>query len=308
MTNSQNTIAKTRFEGASGRKRTIDALKSQKLVLGNADAAEELYERGKLAFFDPDQILMEEGDWGNDIFFILAGQIQISITGFVIGNREPGTHIGEMALIEPSQPRSATAVSTEVTVCFVVSEEDFSSVATNHPDMWRQVAKEVAARLRQRKKFIRPSNLVPHIFVACASESLPVAEAIKSSMDNSAAVLEIWTDGVFKPSQGTMESLEAKLETTDFAIAILSADDKVESRGQEQSAPRDNTIFELGLFAGAIGRTRSFFLIERDIDLKIPSDLAGITSLSFTWDENEVPDVSKSCAEIEQRILELGPR
>jgi predicted nucleotide-binding protein len=196
------------------------------------------------------------------------------------------------------------------TVGLSVSEEDFAAVAAHHPDMWRQIAKEISDRLRQRNKFIRPSNAVPLIFIACASESLPIAEAIKAYFADREVILEIWTDNVFKPSMGTMESLEAKLTSADFTIAIFSADDRVESRGTEKFAPRDNTVFELGLFAGAIGRKRSFFAVPKNsVDVKIPSDLAGITSLRFSppTEESDRPDVLEACELIEERISTLGP-
>jgi len=88
----------------------------------------------------------------------------------------------------------------EPSVGLVVSEEDFTAVASHQPVMWRQLAKEIAERLRQRRKFIRPSNPVPLMFVACASESLPVAKAIQTYFEEREVVVELWIDSVFKPS------------------------------------------------------------------------------------------------------------
>lgn len=300
-----------RFSGERGEKLIVEALKEQRIVLGNEEAAEELCARGKPICFHQGEFLATEDHWENDIIFILAGSVQITITGFKVAERGAGQHVGEMALIDPSQPRSASVIAMEPTVGLVVSEEDFSAVAAHHPDMWRQIAKEVAQRLRQRRKFIRPSNPVPFLFIACASESLSVAEAIRAYFETDrGVVVEIWTDNVFKPSKGTMESLEGKLESSDFSVAIFSADDKVESRGEEKFAPRDNTVFELGLFGGAIGRERSFFAVEKGADVKVPSDLAGITSLRFSRAEEHggAPDVGEACAQIEERIQALGPR
>lgn len=300
----------SRFSGERGQTLAIEAIKEQNVILGNVKAAEELCARGELTFFGEGEFLALEGDWSNAIVFIIAGKAQILVTGFKVAERQQGQHIGEMALIDPSQPRSASVVAVEPTVGLVVSEEDFAAVASHHPDMWRQMAKEIAGRLRQRKKFIRPSNPVPFMFVACASESLPVAKAIQAHFVERDVVVEIWTDNVFKPSKGTLESLEGKLETADFTVAIFSADDKVESRGVEKVAPRDNTVFELGLFAGAIGRDRSFFAVQKGEDIKVPSDLAGITSLRFglTKDGGGEPDIKEACGQIAERIYALGPR
>ena len=300
----------SRFSGARGKELIVETLKDQTTVFGNAAAAGELSDRGTLACFREGEILVREDDWANDIIFILAGRVEITITGFKVAERRAGQHIGEMALIDPSQPRSASVVAMEPTVGLIVSENEFAAIASDHPDMWRQIAKELADRLRQRGRFVRPSNRQPLVFVACASESLPVARAIRAHFENGRTVVELWTDSVFKPSQGTMESLEAKLSAADFCVAVFSADDRVKSRGRESVAPRDNTVFELGLFAGAIGRERSFFAVQKGRDIKIPSDLAGITSLRFALagKESAEPDVAEACAAIEERIAALGPR
>lgn len=299
-----------RFLGDRGNALVVETLIDQKTILGNSDAAKELCTLGKLIHFQENDYLIVEDDWTNDIIFILAGRVQITINGFKIAERKAGQHIGEMALIDSSQPRSGSVIAMEPTVGLMVSEKDFSVVAKHYPDMWRQIAKQIANRLRQRKKFIRPSNLIPHMFLACASESLTVAKSIQAYFKGKEVVVEVWTDNIFKPSKGTMESLEEKLFSVDFSVAIFSADDKIESRGKEKLAPRDNTVFELGLFAGAIGRERSFFAVPKGVDIKIPSDLAGITSLRFGLpkEEGAEPDVADACAQIEERILKLRPR
>lgn len=299
-----------RFAGDRGKALIVETLKDQKAIRGDLAAAEDLAARGQLHLYRRGEVMIAADDWSNAIFFILAGRVEISISGFKVAERRAGQHIGEMELIDPSQPRSASALVMEPTVALEVSEEDFVVVGSRHPDMWRQIARELADRLRERNKFIRPTNATPRMFVACAAESLPVAKAIQRHFQDSDLVVEIWADGVFKPSRGTMESLEAKLGSADFSVAIFSADDKVQSRGQEKVAPRDNTVFELGLFAGAIGRDRSFFAVPKGIDLKIPSDLAGITSLRYGLPAGEgaEPEIAEACAQIEERVMALGPR
>ena len=50
-----------------------------------------------------------------------------------------------------------------------------------------------------------------------------------------------------------------------------------ESRGKPWPVPRDNVIFELGLFMGRLGKERAILMEPRDEDVKLPSDLAGVT-------------------------------
>jgi predicted nucleotide-binding protein len=48
-----------------------------------------------------------------------------------------------------------------------------------------------------------------------------------------------------------------------------------------KEAPRDNVIWEHGFFTGGLGRDRTFIVKPRGVDLKVPSDWAGITSLDY---------------------------
>ena len=86
---------------------------------------------------------------------------------------------------------------------------------------------------------------------------------------------------MFKASQYAIESLVEQLDVSDFAIAIAHADDEVTSREVAAVAPRDNVIFELGLVVGRLGLHRSFLIEPRGEQVKLPSDLRGITTLSY---------------------------
>ncbi|MEH2699029.1 MULTISPECIES: TIR domain-containing protein [Rhizobium] len=297
-----------RFTGERGRAKTIEALKDQRIVLGNGAASEELLARGEVINFMPGDVLIAEGDWSDSFFLILVGAVRIEIKGTHVSDRVAGQHVGEMAMIDPSKARSAQVTATVPTVALMISEEDFAATAANRADLWRQIAKELAERLRERSKRIRQSNTIPHVFIASASESVAIAESFKAKLELAGAVAKIWTEGVFAPGDHTLESLAVQLELMDFAVAIFSPDDKVKSRGKEKSAPRDNTVFELGLFAGKIGRERSFFAVPQVEHVKIPSDLAGITSVRYSIDPLKGLDVDVACEAIANRIKERGCR
>jgi predicted nucleotide-binding protein len=55
----------------------------------------------------------------------------------------------------------------------------------------------------------------------------------------------------------------------------------VVKRGFAAVAPRDNIIFEAGLFTGTLGRARTFLVYCRDTKISLPSDLAGVTAATF---------------------------
>jgi len=67
----------------------------------------------------------------------------------------------------------------------------------------------------------------------------------------------------------------------DFAVLVLAPDDLTISRGKRKACPRDNTIFELGLFMGALSRDRTYIISPKSLDLKIPTDLLGVTPLTY---------------------------
>ena len=80
----------------------------------------------------------------------------------------------------------------------------------------------------------------------------------------------------------SIDSLLRALDRVDFAILVLTRDDLVSRRGGSAPSPRDNVIFELGLFMGRLGRLRTFIVMD-DVDssVRLPSDLAGVTVARF---------------------------
>ena len=121
----------------------------------------------------------------------------------------------------------------------------------------------------------------PALFIGCSSEAHDVAAAIQENLDNDFES-QIWTQGVFGLTKGYLESLIEIGQTHQFAVIILTPDDMVESRGETLASPRDNVIFEIGLFIGALGRDRTYIVYDRDVELKIPSDLAGLSLAGYS--------------------------
>lgn len=104
-------------------------------------------------------------------------------------------------------------------------------------------------------------TLKPRVFIGCSLEAKPIAAAVHENLRFSAEVTP-WYSGVFNPSSYTMDDLETEVRTTDFAIFIFHPDDISKIRGKYYASVRDNTMLEMGLFMGRLGRKRifSFFL------------------------------------------------
>jgi hypothetical protein len=124
------------------------------------------------------------------------------------------------------------------------------------------------------------ARLRPSVFIGSSTEGLKIAKTLQILLEHPCEVT-IWSQGVFGLSQGTLESLVMALDEYDFAILVLTADDLVTSRETSAAAPRDNVLFELGLFMGGLGRNRTFIVYDRTAGLRLPSDLAGVSAATF---------------------------
>jgi predicted nucleotide-binding protein len=148
------------------------------------------------------------------------------------------------------------------------------------------------------------ADLRPAVFIGSSSEGRDIARAVAGQLKIDAEA-NIWTDGLFSPTYGTLESLIKQLDNFDFAIFVLSPDDKVTVRGRRYTAPRDNALFELGLFMGRLGRDRTFIVHPEDARLKLPSDLAGITTCQYQHRDNLAAALNDACTPIIHAIRAL---
>ncbi len=153
------------------------------------------------------------------------------------------------------------------------------------------------------------TNSYPSVFVGSSVEGLDVAEAIQVALDYACEVT-VWSQGVFGLGEGNLEALVNRLDEFDFAILVLTADDLTASRGTTRQSPRDNVLLELGLFIGRLGRERTFAVHDRTSDIKLPSDLAGVTMASYR--PHKSGDVQASlgaaCTQIKRAIESQGIR
>ncbi len=281
-----------RFRGDEGRERIIWALRRQTILHDNETLSNELVDQAELLQVAAEEELIAQDDADNDIYFILSGRLSIVVNGREVAIRNSGQHVGEMVLIDPSARRSASVVAIEQTVVLKISETSFRLFAEKYPRIWQLIAVELADRLRQRNRLVVSTNPRPVVFIGSSKESLHIAEAIKSNLDGEEIKVRLWTDGVFGASQFALTELERQVQESDFAVLVMGPDDEVLSRNEKSDAPRDNVIFELGLFMGALSHERTFMIIPRDCDIKIPTDLLGLIPLKYeSEDSNDLADL-----------------
>lgn len=301
---------KERFEGESGLPRLVEALTQQKIVSGHAELAKAIARMGELREIPKGVALINQGSSDDSVFLIISGLFDIVVNGRLIANRRPGDHVGEMAATEPTQPRSAAVIAAEPSIVVALTRDQFWELGDRFTPIWRNVAKELSRRLMQRNNLIGQAREKLRVFVLSSVEALPIARALQNAFEFDPFTVIVWTDGVFKVSSYPLDSLEEQLDESDFAIAVAAADDVTISRNTAWPAPRDNVTFELGFFMGRLGRERTFLLEPRGEEIKLPSDLAGLTTLSYVREAGQ--DAAARLAPVANRlreiILDRGPR
>jgi len=143
----------------------------------------------------------------------------------------------------------------------------------------------------------------PRIFIGSSKEGLEVATYVKQFLSVDFECF-LWTDDIFKYNESTLETLIKEASLFDFGLLIATKDDFLKSRETEFDTPRDNVIFEYGLFLGRMGASRAFVLQEEGT--KLPTDLFGITTPRFHKSVmlSESESLSKELHKIKNTILE----
>ena len=124
----------------------------------------------------------------------------------------------------------------------------------------------------------------PRIFLGSSGKQEKLLQALTRGLEDVAHV-EPWTTS-FNPGTTTLERLVELAHEVDFAAFAFARDDwtttsppATPSAGSGQASPRDNVVFEAGLFGGVLGMRRTFILHASGS--KLPSDLLGLTSIRY---------------------------
>jgi hypothetical protein len=124
----------------------------------------------------------------------------------------------------------------------------------------------------------------PRIFLGSSGKQEKLLQALTRGLEDVAHV-EPWTTS-FNPGTTTLERLLELTHEVDFAVFVFARDDWTTSSppvsdpaGPGQASPRDNVVFEAGLFGGALGMRRTFILHASGS--KLPSDLLGLTTVRY---------------------------
>src|SRR5262245_61813172 len=124
----------------------------------------------------------------------------------------------------------------------------------------------------------------PRIFLGSSGKQAKLLQALTRDLEDVAQV-EPWTTS-FNPGTTTLERLLELTREVDFAAFVFAHDDWTtngapasDPSASGQASPRDNVVFEAGLFGGVLGMRRTFIL--HAMGAKLPSDLLGLTAVRY---------------------------
>jgi hypothetical protein len=124
----------------------------------------------------------------------------------------------------------------------------------------------------------------PRIFLGSSGKQAKLVQALTRGLEDVAHV-EPWTTS-FNPGTTTLDRLVELAHEVDFAAFVFARDDWTTTSPAAsptpeagQDSPRDNVVFEAGLFGGVLGMRRTFILHARGS--KLPSDLLGLTCVRY---------------------------
>src|SRR4051812_29428569 len=120
---------------------------------------------------------------------------------------------------------------------------------------------------------------LPRIFLGSSGEQAKLLQAIARGLGDVADV-EPWTT-TFNPGRSTLDRLVELSQEVDFAAFVFAQDDWTTTNTSKsgQASPRDNVVFEAGVFGGGLGIRRTFILPANGSEL--PSDPLRLAPLRF---------------------------
>jgi Predicted nucleotide-binding protein containing TIR-like domain len=124
----------------------------------------------------------------------------------------------------------------------------------------------------------------PRIFIGSSGKQAKLLQALTRGIQDVAHV-EPWTTSL-TPGTSTLERLVELAHRVDFAAFVFARDDwttaapsPAPASNGGQDSPRDNVVFEAGLFGGVLGMRRTFILHARGA--KLPTDLLGLICIRY---------------------------
>lgn len=102
--------------------------------------------------FAPGDVIFQQGEVGEVMYGVLAGEVELWVNGRVAEVIEAGDVFGEGALVQEEGTRASTAVAKTACQLVYVDRERFLFLVQETPLFALQIIRSFSSRLRQIKK------------------------------------------------------------------------------------------------------------------------------------------------------------
>lgn len=103
--------------------------------------------------FDPEAVIFTEGDPADQLYVILAGEVELTLHGDSLGSESKGSIIGEMAMLE-SATRNATATARGKVKLAKLDRSELQKMIRESPEFSLRAMTVLAKRLRAVDQYI----------------------------------------------------------------------------------------------------------------------------------------------------------
>ncbi|MDR0969523.1 MAG: nucleotide-binding protein [Lentimicrobiaceae bacterium] len=141
------------------------------------------------------------------------------------------------------------------------------------------------------------------IFIGSATKDTDLVTKITELLLNQPNLKIIpWTEG-FDLSKYTLDNLIDRCNECKYAIFVLGESEKTKKNGKIISIPRDNVIFEIGMFSKKNGKENTFLLVPDSPNFHLFTDYAGVTHEKYCRNSLDIDTVINNfCEKVLTRI------
>jgi len=130
------------------------------------EAIESLALKAKCCTFPKQTVIISENDETDSLYIIISGRVKVFTSDnsgreVTLVSQDTGSYFGELALLG-DEPRSASVMTLEKTVCGIISKDDFKIWLIEHPDVTLNLLKDMSEKIRfltQKVKNLALSNV-----------------------------------------------------------------------------------------------------------------------------------------------------
>ena len=109
---------------------------------------EAIGQKVQMQYFGPEQVIFEQGDYGEEMYIIKRGKVEVLRDYSVIAELSDHAFFGEMALVS-EEPRNASIKAVSEVEALVLKKNDFKDLLETKPSIASTVSYEVVKRANQ---------------------------------------------------------------------------------------------------------------------------------------------------------------